>query len=228
MLVHIYNKGLTGGAYSWPYHATGNKPDTWAVTALGSLPQINSLDPISTTVGIPDFTLEVNGENFLDGATVYWDNEALSTTFSNSSLLAAIVSAAHVTNAGIVEVTVRNPGSDSLVSNPFFFVVRNPTPIIGDLSPNSVLLGSQGFALTVNGSHFVSGASVIWNSVPCPTSFVNNSQLIAQISADQLTQARTIGVTVNNPDPNEGISNIASFTIQPTINIYLPVVWRKD
>lgn len=217
-----------GNDYTWPYELGWNRPTMWSPTALGSLPQINGLSPALATVGGPDLTLVITGENFVDGATVRWGSTNLPTTFGSSNQLTAIVSAAHLASAGTVQVTVRNPGSD-LDSNAVTFVVRNPVPVISGLNPASVSAGGAAFVLTVNGSNLVNGATVLWNGVACPTTYVNSSQLTASINESYIAQGRTISVMVRNPEPDSQISNTMLFVVQPQarFKVYLPLVLRN-
>jgi hypothetical protein len=215
--------------YAWPYAAAWNQPNTWAKTALSSLPQIDGLVPISTTAGGPDFTLEVVGENFVDGATVLWNGTALPTSFDSSSAVTADVSAAHIATAGTVEIIVRNPGSDNLDSNPAFFEIRNPVPHIDSLSPDAVEAGSIGFTLVVNGSSFVDGASLLWNGEAYSATYVDDTQLTVQIGAEQVAHGGAVGVTVSNPEPVAQVSNTVVFMVWPKTeaSIFLPLIVRN-
>ena len=89
----------------------------------------------------------------------------------------------------------------------------NPIPTISSVTPTSATRGGPAFPLTVNGENFVSGAVVQWNGAPRPTTFANGMQLTAQISADDIVLAGTEDVTVRNPAPGGGISNILNFNI---------------
>jgi parallel beta-helix repeat protein len=87
-------------------------------------------------------------------------------------------------------------------------------PTITSLSPDSATAGGPGFTLTVNGTHFVSGSSVVrWNGSDHPTTYVSGTQLTAEITAADIATAGTASVTVFNPDPGGGTSNAKTFTI---------------
>jgi hypothetical protein len=91
---------------------------------------------------------------------------------------------------------------------------RNSVPLVDQpLVPASVRPGSKGFMLTVNGSGFASNAVVKWNGSPRVT-FVNSSdQVQADIKASDVAKAGTASVTVVNPKPGGGTSNV----------LYLPI-----
>lgn len=95
-------------------------------------------------------------------------------------------------------------------------------PTITQLMPNSATAGGPAFNLTVNGSNFVNGAVVYWNSVPLATTFAIAGQVNAAIPASDLSTAGTVPVYVRNPggtgiymnQPGQN-SNTVDFTITP-------------
>src|SRR5215472_3990540 len=89
----------------------------------------------------------------------------------------------------------------------------NPVPAISSTSPNTATRGGPAFTLTVNGSNFVSGATVQWNGGARETMLVNANQLTAQIAADDISVAGTENVTVVNLGPGGGTSNSLPFSI---------------
>jgi len=92
---------------------------------------------------------------------------------------------------------------------------NNPQPNLASLAPTSALVSSGAFALTVNGSGFVPTAVVRWNGQDRATTFVSNSQLTAAILASDVASTGTINVTVFNPAPGGGVSNVLTFTVSP-------------
>jgi len=90
----------------------------------------------------------------------------------------------------------------------------NPVPLISQpLVPDATAPGGAGFTLTVNGTGFVSGSVVNWNDSARATTFVSNSQLTANILASDIATASTASVTVVNPGPGGGSSNVVFFPI---------------
>ncbi len=97
------------------------------------------------------------------------------------------------------------------------------TPTITSISPSSCLAGSPQFALTVNGTNFVNGATVNWNGTPLTTAFVSSTKLIAVVPAANVATAGTAQVTAKNPTGSP--SNAVTFTINnpvPTITSLNP------
>ncbi len=67
---------------------------------------ITGLEPTAVLAGGSDFTLIVEGEGFASGATVKWNGNPLPTKFVAVTQLRASVTAAQITAAGTVSVTV--------------------------------------------------------------------------------------------------------------------------
>jgi len=87
---------------------------------------------------------------------------------------------------------------------------NNPVPFVNQpLVPASVTPGAKGFTLTVNGVGFVSGSVVNWNGSPRPTVVLSSGSLQASITASDVAQETTGWVTVVNPSPGVGTSNVA-------------------
>ena len=89
----------------------------------------------------------------------------------------------------------------------------NAVPQISSVSPDSVNAEDAPFMLTVNGSEFVSGSSVLWNDAVLPTTYVSSGQLTAEVPSADLASAGTVSIKVQNPAPGGGTSDAASFTV---------------
>ena len=78
-------------------------------------------------------------------------------------------------------------------------VTVKPNPTISSISPNTKVIGSPNFTLTVTGTNFVSGESVIrWNGVNRTTTFVSATELTSTITAAEIATAGTLNVSVYN------------------------------
>jgi len=97
------------------------------------------------------------------------------------------------------------------------FAAENPVPLISQpLVPDAVAPGGAGFTLAVRGTGFVSGAVVNWNHSSLATTFVSHSQLTAWVPAPDIAAASTASVTVVNPSPGGGTSNVMFFEVTPS------------
>jgi len=85
----------------------------------------------------------------------------------------------------------------------------NPVPLINQpLVPDAAKPGGTAFPLIVNGTGFVSGSVVKWNGSSRTATFVRSSQLKASILASDIAKPGTGSVTVVNPSPGGGTSNV--------------------
>ncbi|NLD71791.1 MAG: InlB B-repeat-containing protein, partial [Chloroflexi bacterium] len=108
---------------------------------------------------------------------------------------------------------------------------ENPVPILTSLDPSEAVIGDPGFSLKVMGTGFVTGATVHWDGSPKNTTFISSEELLADITADDLTTERTVEVTVVNPGPGGGESGPLPFEVLevhtgpgPEIVLCLPLI----
>jgi uncharacterized protein (TIGR03437 family) len=92
-----------------------------------------------------------------------------------------------------------------------------PKPAITDISPSSVPKGSPDLTLTVNGSGFVSGSVVNFNTTKLTTVFGSGTSLTATIPANLLTTVGAATITVTNLDAS--VSGGVTFTIASDLAI---------
>jgi hypothetical protein len=99
----------------------------------------------------------------------------------------------------------------------------NPVPLINQpLVPDAIAPGGADFTLTVNGTGFVSGSVVNWNGSDRATTFVSGLELTVTILASDIVTATTASVTVVNPGPGGGTSNVVFLPVtSPTSLISL-------
>jgi len=221
-----YGLSTPGDDYPWPFAAVANAPATWALTALGTLPSLASLDPFTATLGSPAFALHIEGSNFVSGTVALWNGAPLPTEFGDSEHLTATVGAAQLSAAGTVTVTTRGPAPGEFVSNGLAFSVLALPPTISQVSPSTLLAGSPQATLTVTGTHFSGDAQLLWDGLALPTTVVNSGQLTAQVAAALLAEGKSVGLAVQNPTPQMRISPPMTFEVVPRSLIFLPLMNR--
>jgi hypothetical protein len=221
---------LTGAA-AGPWNVVVTNSDalsgtlTNGFTVNNPVPTITTLSPTSGLAGGAQFTLTVNGTNFVNGSTVQWNGSARTTTYVNTTQLTAIILVADIAAAGTIPVTVVNAAPGGGTSNAVNFQVNNPVPTITTLSPTSGLTGGPQFTLTVNGTNFVNGSTVQWNGNSRTTTYVSATQLTATILVGDIVAAGTFPVTVVNAAPGGGTSNVVNFQVNnpvPTVTTLSP------
>jgi hypothetical protein len=110
----------------------------------------------------------------------------------------------------------------SIQINPSGAVTGNAVPFLNQpLVPAAVPPGGGGLTLGVSGTGLVSGATVDFNGAPLTTTFVDSEHLTAVIPATDVATAGTAAVTVVNPAPGGGSSNVVYFQVgvlETTVN----------
>jgi len=90
----------------------------------------------------------------------------------------------------------------------------NPVPFLNQpLVPDAAAPGGPQFTLSVNGTGFVSASTVDFNGTALATTFVSSKQLTAVVPASDIATAATASITVVNPSPGGGISNVVYFPV---------------
>jgi hypothetical protein len=110
--------------------------------------------------------------------------------------------------------------AEAVVNNIFDIVVQqhisgnNPIPFLTQpLVPSSISPGGDEFTLTVNGTGFSSTATVNFDGAALETTFVNQGQLQAAVPAASVASPATHSITVVNPKPGGGSSNVIYFPV---------------
>jgi len=120
------------------------------------------------------------------------------------------------TDGGTFDFVVSATDHDSpprVKDQQFTLAVQNPAPSISALNPSSELFGGSSFTLEVSGIDFVKSSQVLWEASGRPTIFVDSSRLNAAIPATDISAAGMASISVSNPAPGGGVSNLLPFTI---------------
>jgi Bacterial Ig domain/Alginate lyase len=79
-------------------------------------------------------------------------------------------------------------------------------PVLVSLTPAVVLSGSTGLVLTVNGSGFTSGSTVLWNGASRTTTYISSTQLTEAVTASDISASGLASITVSTPGTSGGVS----------------------
>lgn len=93
-----------------------------------AVPVVNGFSPVLTQAGGGDFTLTLNGNGFYPESVVRWNGSDRTTTYISKTELTALISAADIATAGMINVTVFNPTPGGGESTPVIFPVMNISP----------------------------------------------------------------------------------------------------
>lgn len=189
---------------------------------VNPVPHLDSISPSSVRVGSGNFTLTINGTNFVTGCSALINGNSRTITAQSATTLSVAIPSTDILTTGTRGITVINPAPGGGTSNALTLTVTsaglNPKPVISSISPSSVTFGGQGFTLTVNGSGFINtnGSSIVrFDGSNRQTSFVNATQLTAQITAQDIATVGPHYISVFNPAPGGGTSGQALLTVLP-------------
>jgi hypothetical protein len=85
---------------------------------------------------------------------------------------------------------------------------------IKKLVPESAVLGSPSFTLSVKGTGFVDGDTILWNGSAEPTTFVDDKELTTGVNMETAAVAMEIPVSVKNASGE--VTNALPFTLKET------------
>ena len=203
----------TGTAASWVATVSNLGPNSaqGALVAMNLDPSllINSVTPSQGTCGTGtaftcDLGVLANGAN----ATI-----TVSATPSTAGTLAG---AASLSSTSYDPILTNNQSTTSTTVTGGLY---GAVPSVSAISPNLVQAGSADFALTVTGTGFNPGSTVNLDVTPLPTTYVSGTQLTATVSASEIANYGWAAITVSNPLPGGGISQIQPLTIYGLVNV---------
>ena len=195
------------------FESDGGSSNAQTFTVNNPLPTTTSISPTSKTAGEPDFTLTLNGTNFISTSVIYLGSLGLTTTYVSATQLTASLP---VPQEGTYSITVVNPTPGGGTSNGQTFTVNaadNPAPTTTSISPVSKNVGDTAFTLTVNGTNFIDASVIKFNDSNRTTTYINSTKIRTTIPVSDLATAGTFTITVFNPTPGGGTSNGQTLTV---------------
>ena len=204
-----------------------NPPPSSPPGSNNPVPALTSISPTGELTGNPDFTLTLNGNNFVPSSVVNFKGADIVPTYVGPTQLTAVIPAASISVSGTVYVYVKNPapGGGNSVSLPFNVGSPNPVPGLTSLIPTECLIDSADFMLTVNGNSFIGSSYITFNGQVMTTTFMSSTQLSCTIPTSKVAVTGTVQVTVTTLAPGGGTTGPQNFTIKypaPTITQLTP------
>jgi hypothetical protein len=203
------------------YNASSSAPVVFTLSNL--VPTIIApLVPSSATAGGPQFTLTVNGTNFVTNSTVSFGGAVKATTFVSATQLTATILATDIATPAVVPVIVTNPapgGGPSNIVNfnvtSFTLTASNATVSTTPSAAGTMATGTSTITLTpLNG---FAGAV----TVSCPAA----ASLPPAMTCTPLTipSGTTTGtLTINLTDPSSSLSAMVAPATQNLAAANLP------
>ncbi|HEX7706030.1 MAG TPA: IPT/TIG domain-containing protein, partial [Thermoanaerobaculia bacterium] len=143
----------------------------------------------------------IEGSNFQSGATVTFGTDPCTGLIVVDAETITCTTPAHA--AGLVDVTVTNPDTQSdVLTDGFTYVESEAPPTIDSVTPTSGLTAG-GTEVTIEGSNFQSGATVTFGTDPCTGLIVVDAETITCTTPAHA--AGLVDVTVTNPDTQSDV-----------------------
>jgi YVTN family beta-propeller protein len=161
-------------------------------TVLNPVPALTSVTPNQLQGDQTNVVLTLAGQNFVKNSTVQVGT--LTLTPASISATQIQVPLPSPLPLGTLTVTVTNPGPGGGVSNSILINITSLQPTIRSVTPNPV---GAGQTITVIGTNFGSGSTVLVRGLPIPTATTSTTSLTATIPATTTTGAAD--VIVRNP-----------------------------
>ncbi|HEY6946914.1 MAG TPA: IPT/TIG domain-containing protein, partial [Candidatus Acidoferrum sp.] len=159
-------------------------------------------------------SLTINGTGFIQGAVLNVGGTGgvyFSTTFVSSTQLT--VGGVVVESVGAFPIYVIDPAPAGTSGAFNVTLTQPPPPTITSINPSSAQSGSSP-TLTITGTNFEFGATVMLNNTSFPVNVQSTTQLAAFVSLGGVA-AGTYPLSVVNPIPAPTASNSVNFTVTP-------------
>lgn len=184
------------------------------VSSPAPIPVLTALSP-ATMQTRNRGNLTITGSGFVAASQVVLNGLPVQTIYLSPQQIVAYLYS--IPGPGALPVTVVNPAPGG-TSNVLNLQVQDANPSISSLSPSTIPASSPALELNVLSNNAFSPDSVVlWNSSPRPTLYVNTGNLLAQISASDVSTQGTASVTVKTPSAPVPLSNAVAFTITPQV-----------
>ncbi|MGI8856897.1 MAG: beta strand repeat-containing protein [Thermomicrobiales bacterium] len=189
--------------------------------AIGAFDVQRTVTRIAVTMQSPP-TVVIGETKQLTAIATYADSSTQDVTTSatwssNAPTLATVVSG--FTNANPGQVTGIAIGSATITArfgtqaDSALLAINDPVPNMTGFTPATATATSGTSTLTVNGSNFVPTSQIFFNTTGLTTAYVSASQVNATVPSGLLTTPGTASITVVNPAPGGGTSNVQPLTI---------------
>ncbi len=169
-------------------------------------PVLSQTSPASATTGSGSVAVMMTGSGFSAGTTAMFSGAARPTVYTSPTQVMVTLSAADAATAGSFPMTVVNAAPGGGTSSASSFLITNPPPSISTVVPAALSVGVSGTVVTLQGSGFLLGSTVLVNGAARTTSVTSSTQLSFVVAAADTSIGTTLQVAVQNPAPGGGIS----------------------
>lgn len=166
---------------------------------------LTNLNPPNTIAGATDMLLEVDGANFVSGATINWNGDAKLTTFVSSSVLTAMINTPQFAVPGAAQVTVTQGG---VTSPAMIFQILTPL-VAGTIYRPTVFTPGNDATISVTGQGFNPTATIFFDWFPVATTFLSSNSLSGFVTGGHIIGTGPHHVFVYNAPVPPGRPSLA-------------------
>ena len=200
----------TNTTYSFTVTNTGPSSATDVALAL-QLPASGVLTAATATQGTCSTqTAGCSLGSIASGASVTGTVTVLQTAAGTATLNARVAAS----------TTDNNAANDSAAAS---VVVTgsnyNLPPTLSSIAPNSIRSGTADTTITLTGTNFVAGSTVMLGSTALTTTYTSATQLAAVVPAANLTSMNWSQLSVSSPLPGGGTSNAVPLTVYSVLSL---------
>jgi len=222
----LQNPGLISVSVFTPQPGGGTSiAQTFTINPRPSpIPTITAISPTVADVGSSTVTVTITGTGFVSQSVVEINGTNLTTTVNTSTSIQVTLPASEMTTAGPLPLVVLNPPPGGGASNTYNLELDNPIPRISSISPTGVTTGTAETTMTLTGTGFTLTSELLVNGTPVSTTPGGDTGLTGQIPASFFAGGSVLQISVLNPAPGGGTSNIVVFPVNATTTSGLPQI----
>ncbi len=201
----------TSTTYTATVSNTGPAPAT-NVALTAALPSTGRLTSAASATGSCSTSngMTCNLGNIASGSSATVTFTVLQTNAGSGTLTAT------VSGSELDPTSANNQGSATVT---VMGSTYNVAPVIAAISPSAIRAGAADTTLTVTGTGFASGSTVLLGGTALPTSYTSSTTLTATVPAAQLASMGWSPVTVSNPAPGGGVSSATPLSVFSVITL---------
>jgi hypothetical protein len=200
----------------------GGQSNSLKFTVQNPVPSLSSTTPSSIIAGSPDFTLTLNGDNFVKTSIVNFNNQQVSSSYISKNQIQATISSDAIKTPGSYPVKVINPIPGGGETSPTAFTVKPrleiqiTSPSDGETINRAKILvkgiiqsDTKDVGITVNGILAeISGNNWVANNIPLTI----GSSTITAVATDYNENTATKIITVYTDDITQFVELSANVT----------------
>jgi uncharacterized protein (DUF1800 family) len=188
---------------------TGGAGSTFSETIAPASIALTAVDQDGTNTGTAELGINVNMTAAVTNSLQTAVNWSVSGggTITSAGVYTAPLS---ITGNGAVTITAALASNPAITAS-YSLTLSNPSIAISSMSPAQVAEGAT-TAVTLTGSGFVTGTSILVNGTAVPTTFKSTTSVVAQVPAPMGTSS--VSLQAQNPSPGGGTSASISLPVQ--------------